>query len=222
MNPKTIGILAVFAVAAGPLPADEPDQPLVTMDEDRWVAFYDVPSRRFRDIRNAFMQRNFTMAARDLGASASYLRIEADRALPELAVRLNDVASRMIRMSENLEDTAVSVTDLDASFGRAHWLLAQHYLDMARRARDRQRWRVEGRYLFAATHHLERAVLWSDARVDKKLYRALEDLRDLAARLQDDKQALKAHREKPLVQADKTVRQLGELIDRPVVIPTQQ
>lgn len=221
MRLTTISLLVVCALTAGPITANEPDQPLVTMDENLWVAFYDVPSRRFRDIRTAFMQRNFAAAASDLGTSASYLRIEADRAIQELSVRLNEVAGRMTWVADNIEDMSVTVADLDALFGRAHWLLAQHYLDMARRARDRQRYRVEGRYLWATTHHLERAVLWSNARIDKRLFKTLEGLRELATRLQDDKEALKAHREKPLVQADKTLRELGMRIDRPVVLPSQ-
>lgn len=221
MRLTTISLLVVCALTAGPITANEPDQPLVTMDENLWVAFYDVPSRRFRDIRTAFMQRNFAAAASDLGTSASYLRIEADRAIQELSVRLNEVAGRMTWVADNIEDMSVTVADLDALFGRAHWLLAQHYLDMARRARDRQRYRVEGRYLWATTHHLERAVLWSNARIDKRLFKTLEGLRELATRLQDDKEALKAHREKPLVQADRTLRELGKRIDRPVVLPAQ-
>ncbi len=221
MRLTTICLLVVCALTAGPITANEPDQPLVTMDENLWVAFYDVPSRRFRDIRTAFMQRNFAAAASDLGTSASYLRIEADRAIQELSVRLNEVAGRMTWVADNIEDMSVTVADLDALFGRAHWLLAQHYLDMARRARDRQRYRVEGRYLWATTHHLERAVLWSNARIDKRLFKTLEGLRELATRLQDDKEALKAHREKPLVQADRTLRELGKRIDRPVVLPAQ-
>lgn len=221
MRLTTISLLVVCALTAGPITANEPDQPLVTMDENLWVAFYDVPSRRFRDIRTAFMQRNFAAAASDLGTSASYLRIEADRAIQELSVRLNEVAGRMTWVADNIEDMSVTVADLDALFGRAHWLLAQHYLDMARRARDRQRYRVEGRYLWATTHHLERAVLWSNARIDKRLFKTLEGLRELATRLQDDKEALKAHREKPLDQADKTLRELGMRIDRPVVLPPQ-
>lgn len=221
MRLTTISLLVVCALTAGPITANEPDQPLVTMDENLWVAFYDVPSRRFRDIRTAFMQRNFAAAASDLGTSASYLRIEAARAIQELSVRLNEVAGRMTWVADNIEDMSVTVADLDALFGRAHWLLAQHYLDMARRARDRQRYRVEGRYLWATTHHLERAVLWSNARIDKRLFKTLEGLRELATRLQDDKEALKAHREKPLVQADRTLRELGKRIDRPVVLPAQ-
>lgn len=221
MRARTAGFFVMLALIAAAASADPSDRAFVTVDENLWVAFYDVPSRRFRDIRNAFVKQEFAMAASDLGTSASHLLVEADRALPELAVRLNDVAGRMMQVAADIESPSVTVSDLDALFGRAHWLLAQHYLDMARQARDRQKYRVEGRYLWATTHHLERAVLWSNARVDKKVFNTLESLRELATQLQDDKQALKAHRKKPLVQADKTLRELGKLIDRPVVLPAQ-
>lgn len=221
MRARTSGLVATFALIATAVLADQSDPAFVSVDENLWVAFYDVPSRRFRDIRNAFVKQEFAMAASDLGTSASYLRVEAERALPELAVRLDEAAGRMMQVAADIESPSVTVADLDALFGRAHWLLAQHYLDMARQARDQQKYRVEGRYLWATTHHLERAVLWSNARVDKKVFNTLESLRDLATQLQDDKQALKAHRKKPLVQADKTLRELGRLIDRPVVLPAQ-
>lgn len=221
MHRWTTGLVVGFAMIAGALSADETDRPFVVVDENLWVAFYDVPSRRFRDVRNAFVQQNFSMAASDLVTSASHLRVEAGRALPELAVRLDEVAERMTWLADNIESPAVTVANLDALFGRAHWLLAQQYLDMARQARDRDEYRVEGLYLWATTHHLERAVLWSNARVDRKLFNTLERLRDLATRLQNEKQAPGAHREKPLVQADEVLRDLGELIDRPVVVPVE-
>lgn len=221
MQVQKSGLVVALVFVATAVLADQQERAFVSVDENLWVAFYDVPSRRFRDIRNAFVKQEFAMAASDLGTSASHLRVEADRALPELAVRLNEVADRMMRLADDIEEPSVTIADLDALFGRAHWLLAQHYLDMARQARDRQQYRVEGRYLWATTHHLERAVLWSNARIDRKVLNTLERLRDLAVRLQDDKQALKADREKPLVQADKTLRELGKLIERPVVLPAQ-
>lgn len=221
MRATRTSFVAVLVMVTSAVLADQSDRAFVSVDENLWVAFYDVPSRRFRDIRNAFVKQEFAMAASDLGTSASHLRIEAERASPELADRLNDVADRMMRLAGDIEQPSVTVGDLDGLFGRAHWLLAQHYLDMARQARDRQKYRIEGRYLWATTHHLERAVLWSNARVDKKVLETLERLRDLAARLQDEKQALKAHREKPLVQADNTLRELGELIERPIALPAQ-
>jgi len=218
-----IAALSVFlALSPGAFAEDETDQPKVTMDEGLWVAFYDVPSRRFRDVRAAFVRRDFDLASEDLVTSASYLSVEASRALPAIAERLSEVSERMMWISKNINDAGVTTQDLDPLFGRAHWLLAQHYLDKARSSRDRQQNRNAGLNLLASTHHLERAVLWSNSRIDRDVQKTLEDLRDLADRLQDEELAARAYREKPIVRAEKLLRKLGKAIDRPVVLPVSE
>ena len=221
MSNKIFFFVAVLAVTTPAIWAQSTDQPVVTMQENLWIAFYDVPSRRFRDVRNAFVKRQFDRAAIDLGTSADYLTIEADRALPAVAKRLSEVADRMTWISENIDDVATTTTDLDALFSRAHWLLAQHYLDMARRSRDSRQNRNAGLYLMATTHHLERAVLWSNSRIDRDVHKALEGLRDLADQLQDKKLAEKAYGEKPIRRAEKLLQKLGKTIDRSVVLSTE-
>ena len=218
MSKKSIILVAAMLATTPALSANNSDQPIVTMQENMWIAFYDVPSRRFRDIRGAFVRREFGRASADLDTSAIYLAIEAERANPAIAARLNEVADRMMWISENTDDLGVTTADLDALFSRAHWLLAQHYLDMARRSRDSRHNRNAGLYLLATTHHLERAVLWSNSRISRDTHKALENLRDLADRLQDEKLAADAYSDKPLVQAEKLLRKLGKTIDRPVVL----
>ena len=223
MSKKSIILIAALLATTPALSANNSeinsDQPIVTMQENLWIAFYDVPSRRFRDIRGAFVRREFGKASADLDTSAVYLAVEAERAVPAIAARLNEVADRMMWISENTDDLSVTTADLDALFSRAHWLLAQHYLDMARRSRDSRRNRNAGLYLLATTHHLERAVLWSNSRISRDTHKALENLRDLADRLQDEELAADAYSDKPLVQAEKLLRKLGKTIDRPVVLP---
>lgn len=220
MNCRNMIIALALVIAAPAISASNPDQQVVTMDENLWVAFYDVPSRRFRAIRSSFIRREFAQAANDLETSSAYLSIEADRALPEISNRLNEVADRMIWISENTEDVSVTVTDLDALFSRAHWLLAQHYLDLAKRSRDSRQNRSAGLNLYATTHHLERAVLWSNSRITPDVHKTLENLRDLADQLQNKDQAETAYREKPIVRAEKLLRKLGKTIDRPVLLQT--
>jgi len=190
----------------------------VTIDEEKWLIFYDVPSRRFRDIRVAFLRQDFEAAAADLQTSAGYLDIEASRAQPAIAARLNEVSTRLRSIASGIAEPAVTGAELDAQFGRAHWLLAQHYLAEARQARDAGEPRLSGRLLFATTHHLERAVMWSNARIDRRLQKTLESLRDLAVRLQDAQQAKKASGEKPIVRAETLLRELAAVVDRPVVL----
>lgn len=213
-------LIAMLLAAGAPAAfAQDPAAPrTVVLDEGTWVVFYDVPSRRFRDVRNNFVKRQFDLASADLATSASYLLIESDRASPELAVRLSEVADQLFWMAENIDDSSVTGERLDAQFGRAHWLLAQHYLELARELRDLQRYRQSGLHLLATTHHLERAVLWSNARIDRKLHGTLEELRDLAMRMQDSRQVEKAMSDKPIVRAEKFLRELGASINRPVVI----
>ena len=218
MYSRIVIMTFALAAAAPTIAASQPDQPIVTMHEKLWVAFYDVPSRRFRDIRASFIRRQFAQAAHDLETSSAYLTVEADRASPEISKRLNEVADKMAWASENMEDVSVTVTDLDALFSRAHWLLAQHYLDLAKRSRDSRNNRNAGLYLFATTHHLERAVLWSNSRISRDVQKTLENLRDLADQLQNKDQAETAYREKPIVRAERLLRKLGKTIDRPVLL----
>ncbi len=216
---KVAILVATLVMTTPALAESEESQPAVTMDENLWVAFYDVPSRRFREVRAAFMRRDFNRASTDLVTSASYLKIEAGRALPVVAQRLTEVAAQMTQIAENIGDDSVTASDLDAQFSRAHWLLAQHYLDRARRSRDTGQNRNAGLYLWATTHHLERTVLWGDSRISNDVQKTLEGLRDLANRLQDETLSAAAYREKPMVRAEKLLRKLGEKIDRPVVLP---
>mgnify|MGYP001812687379 CR=1 FL=1 len=218
---RTIFIIIALAMSALAVSAAESDQQVVTMDENLWVTFYDVPSRRFRDIRASFIRREFTQAAHDLETSSAYLSVEADRALPAISKRLNDVADRLLWIAENTGDVSVTVTDLDALFSRAHWLLAQHYLDLAKRFRDSRQNRSAGLNLYATTHHLERAVLWSNSRITRDVHGTLENLRDLASQLQDKKRAEAAYSKKPIIRAEKLLRKLGETIDRPVLLPDE-
>lgn len=216
--PVVLMILLAMPLA---LIADEAPQAKVTMDEDMWVVFYDVPSRRFRTIRADFVRRQFDNATTDLQTSASYLSIEAARAQPALATRLSEVSDRLTWIAENIRDSSVTGIELDAVFGRAHWLLAQHYLAMARQSRDGQNNRNAGLYLWATTHHIERAVLWSNARIDRKVQSTLEHLRELATDIQNENLAKKAYGEKPISRAEKLLRDLGTEIDRPVVVTLQ-
>ena len=76
---RIVIIILALALSAPAVPKTKPDQQVVTMDENLWVTFYDVPSRRFPNIRSSFIRREFGQAAHDLEASSAYLSIEADR-----------------------------------------------------------------------------------------------------------------------------------------------
>ena len=51
-------LTAMTLVMLAPAQAQEPpDPPVVSVNADQWLVFYDVPSRRFRDIRINFFSR---------------------------------------------------------------------------------------------------------------------------------------------------------------------
>jgi len=124
------------------------------------------------------------------------------------------------RLEERLDN--VTLEELDALFGRTHWLLAQHYLGFARNARDARNGRNASLYLWATTHHIERAILWSNVAVTREVYATLEDLQELAGKLGNPETSARAFRERPIVRAENLLRNIGKQIDRRVLLPLPQ
>jgi hypothetical protein len=197
--------------------ADE-NQNLFTLNEQVWVLFYDVPSRRFRRSRDAFVRRDWDSVSNDLALSAGFIRAEASRSAVDLNYPLENIADRLDEIAENIQSTQISGSDLDAAFARAHWLLAQHYLELSVLARDSDNGRNAGSYLWATAHHMERTVLWSDARMTRSQIRSLDRLRDVADRLRDGENPAAIFKEKPLTLARETLVELGDFMDRKIWI----
>jgi hypothetical protein len=217
MNKLILALSAclIVTVAASQEPAD---QRLVVLDEDVWVTFYDLPSRRFRSIRDAFVRRDFSAVARDLDISISFISVEAGRAGPELEPALSSVVAEMQAIRGNLTDEQLNASQLDVLFARTHWLLSQQYLVFAIEAKDLALNRNAGRYLMASAHHLERAVLWSNARITKDVVKSLDSIRDMATQLQVSSAPEKVYKDKPWRLAAKTLIDVGKQIDRVVRI----
>ena len=130
---------------------------------------------------------------------------------------LGDVVNDLRRMELDIE--TVTLDELDTLFGRAHWLLAQHYLEFARQARDARHNRNASLYLWATTHHIERAILWSNVVVTREVHTTLEGLQELAGELGDPETSARAYRERPIVRAESLLRKIGKQIDRRVLLP---
>ena len=109
----TAVLFALAAGSAGNTVDAAEDRPLFELDGDTFVTFYDLPSRRFHNIRRTFLARDFATASRDLIVSVQYLRVEAQRAAPELNSALLSVADSLMLLSENIGDAAVVVQDFD-------------------------------------------------------------------------------------------------------------
>ena len=218
MRARLISTISLILLAVSPVYGQtEETQSAVVLEEGLWVTFYDLPSRRFRAIRTAVLTQKLDAAARDLSLTANYFSVEASRSADVFQAPLNDVVNKLRHMAENIE--TVTLEDLDKLFGRAHWLLAQHYLHFARVARDARNGRNASLYLWATTHHIERAILWSDVAVTREVHDTLEGLQDLAGKLGNPETAARAFRERPIVRAETLLRKIGEQIDRRVLLP---
>ncbi len=220
MRFPAIAITALVVLTSSPSIAQSRDS-FVEVDEALWVTFYDVPSHRFRSIRDAFVRRDFDAVRRDLTTSASHLMIESGRSTAALAEQLAKVSHEMTLMSGDIDDQELTAESLDKLFARTHWLLAQHYLYHAQISRDANNNRMAGRYLWATTHHMERAVLWSDTRINRKLTSSLEELQELSVQLQDKQSAASAREQKPVIRVEAVLKEIGKVIDRPVVLKNQ-
>lgn len=220
---QTILVLALLFLTTLPALSKDVDEQerAFALDENVWVLFYDVPSRRFRRIRDAFVRRNWDVVAADLKVSAGFLRAEASRAPEVLVAPIGQTADRLEEISNNIQTSKISGSDLDAIFARAHWLLAQHYLELSVAARDAGKSRNAGSYLWATVHHMERTVLWSDARMSRAQVRSLDRLRDLADRLRDADDPTRVYKERPIALARKTLADLGVFLDRKVWLETK-
>lgn len=188
----------------------------IMLDEDVWVLFYDVPSRRLRRARDAFVRRDWGTVAGDLAVAAGFVRAEASRSIDDLVFPLENIADRLDSIGDGIESPDIVGSDLDAAFARAHWLLAQHYLELAVSSRDALDSKNAGAYLWATVHHMERTVLWSDARLTRPQLNSLETLGDLAGRLRNAKDSAEIFKEQPIKLARKTLFDLGEHMDRKI------
>ncbi len=209
-------LLLMLAGAAAPCQEQASRQSKLVLDEDVWVTFYDLPSRRFREIRTAILEENNEAAARDLAVSANYVSVEADRASDNLRGPMQEVVARLRALSDDID--SATLQDLDRVFARAHWLLAQHYVELARKSRDIRDNRATSLYLYAISHHLERTLLRSNKAVNREVATTLQNLRDIAGRLQGEKTFEQAYKEKPVVRAERLLRKIGMDIERTVLI----
>ena len=215
MLTATVLVSSLYAPGSA---GQEAERPAFVLDESAWVTFYDLPSRRFRAIRDAYLRRDFESAGRDLDATIGFLDVEAGRAVPELTNVFADNIGRLRQARINLGEPTASGTDLDNIFAQSHWVLSQHYFVEATQSRDAGRHRLAGRYLIATAHHLERSVMWSNLRIGDDILDALETLRDAASRLAAGTDPSQVYRERPLRLAAQTLVAVGEHIDRRVRI----
>lgn len=197
------------------------EQPLYQLDGNTFVMFYDLPSRRFRDIRQALVARDFDAVRRDCDVSAQYLTIERGRTHEKLDASFGDLVDRFATLPGAAAGGTAALRDFDALFARAHWLLAQHFLVNAAETRNDLQFKQAGHYLIASAHHMERATLWSSAPISPELRQSLDELRLLANRMVAKGARRWAANNKPVRRAARLLTRLGEHLNRDVLVQTQ-
>ena len=207
-----MGVYSLLADAAATTSSNPRE--LFVPDGAMFVTFYDLPSRRFRSIRDAFIVRNFETASADLLVSENYLSIEATRADSALQPAFVTLIERLQQIRSQLLLPEITATDLDKVFARAHWLLSQHFLGLALIERDQGTYETASWYLIACAHHMERTVLWSNARINKNLETSLEQLYALANQLGKSPTNKWVKENRPIVSAARTLHSLGQHLDR--------
>lgn len=80
--------------------AADDNRRLFAFDEQHWVLFYDVPSRRFRAIRDNFVKRNVEDASRDLRVTENYLLESRE---PKLVYREKPIRQAWVLMQDTGE-----------------------------------------------------------------------------------------------------------------------
>jgi len=213
-------VLSVSILTSSPVAAEvaakESRQNTFVLDESLWVLFYDLPSRRFRLIRDNYLQQNFDAARANLLTSENYVRIEAGRATYGLKEKLEETAAQLHVLSERIDDPDFSKNAFDPVFARTHWLLAQHFLLKSLESLEVKDSRMSGHYLLATTHHLERTVLWSDMPIRPATVVVLDRVELLANELLESKNPARVWKKKPILQAWRILVSIGEYLDRPV------
>ena len=188
-----------------------PDRPTLVLDGDTFITFYDLPSRRFRALRGAFVEGDEVGFQRDLAVSIEYLGVEIQRMDPRLGGAMHEVIAGFDAVSIS---SGAAVTELDALFSRAHWLLAQHFLLTAQSRLLESGAATPAIYLIATAHHLERAALWSGAGETPKLAQTLDELRASAGNLR--KYPHRDQYQRLIARTAGLLKDLSKVINRPV------
>ena len=123
-NALRTSVLAMCLFALSLPEAGSQERSLLTLDENVWATFYDLPSRRFRNIRDAFVRKDFDAAESDLQVAINFTSVEAARAAEELQAPMAEAIAALNNVRANIRNTSVSGSDLDSAFARVHWLLA--------------------------------------------------------------------------------------------------
>lgn len=196
----------------------EPNQKLFSFDENYWVLFYDLPSRRFRAIRNDFIKGHYGLVSQNLRVAENHIRIEATRSSPPLDQKLIAISDRLSESALRNENNQITVAEFNPLFAQAHWLLSQHYLTLSLTSKENENHPNAGHYLAATAHHVERAILWSDMRITPKTLKTLDDIAAQSNELLNANKPLKVYKKRPIRKAWELIQETGDYLEKTVTI----
>jgi hypothetical protein len=127
------------------------------------------PQVDFNAAYDSFSKGDKKTAASEIRKGARFLKLTADRSSGKVRMDLEKSYQGLRKLADEIEEgKANSPTQLNRTFARAHFALAEYYqkrLEKSWLAKDTER---AGRDLHAATRNLEQALAWSGQEAERE------------------------------------------------------
>ena len=156
---------------------------LVT-DVATWYPVAEEPQRHFGAALEAYAKKDFKAAATEVRKAASYVRLEAARAVGDVKKGLDTANADLEKTAATLDKGALTVQhDMEKTFASA-----DHALSLAHRARAAESWARKsydqvGYELKAAAHGLESGAAWAGTEAKAAASAATADARAIGDKL---------------------------------------
>jgi hypothetical protein len=166
LTPK---LLAAVLLAAAQIPA---------------LAFASEPQQHFASALEAYAQKNYQAAARDIHTAASELRRAASRASGDARQALDSSVAELDRLADSVgKGTLGAEQSMRAGFAKAEHALALEHRAKAAEAWSHKRYQQAGTELKAAAGKLESAAAWTGGEAKAGAAAAVSDARALGDKL---------------------------------------
>lgn len=167
ISPKVLAAAALLAAAQFPA-----------------LAFAREPQQHFASAVEAYAQKNYQAAARDIRAGASELRREAGRASGDARQALDGSVAELDRLADSVGKGALGAEQsMRADFARAEHALALEHRAKAAAAWSHKRYKQAGAELKAAAGRLDSGAAWAGDKAKAGAAAAVSDARALGDRL---------------------------------------
>lgn len=134
---------------------------LVT-DVTGWYPVSEEPQRHFGAAAEAYAKKDYKGAAIEVRKAASYLRLEAARAVGDTKKGLDSAGTELDKTAQALDRGAVKTEkEMDKAFASAEHALALAHRAEAAESWSRKAYDTAGYELKAAAHSLESAAAWT-------------------------------------------------------------